>query len=172
VVDRDLLQLSATSKKVDELIKTPKDNIQRNCSAAWSGTLCGPGDDGDFDILESLFPLGSPFAYWYRRTQNVWELLSHPHYSPHLAPSDYHLFWPLTTRLARQSRKSCEAGCEELERTFTAEAYLRFCNGGRNAEICMEIFYRSNKICIDFTDIIRFCIYRVILNYCRGFRGL
>jgi hypothetical protein len=24
----------------------PKDNIQRNCSAAWSGAPCGPGDDG------------------------------------------------------------------------------------------------------------------------------
>jgi transposase len=38
-----------------------------------------------------------------------------------------------TTTLTRQSRKPCEAGCEELERTSTAEACLRFCNASRNA---------------------------------------
>jgi hypothetical protein len=25
-----------------------------------------------------------------------------------------------------------EAGCEELERTYTAEVFLRFCNAGRH----------------------------------------
>jgi hypothetical protein len=38
-----------------------------------------------------------------------------------------------TTRLSRQSRKPCEAGCEELESTCTAEISLRFCNADRNA---------------------------------------
>jgi hypothetical protein len=33
----------------------------------------------------------------------------------------------------RQFRKLCEAGCEELERTSTAETFLRFYNAGRNA---------------------------------------
>jgi len=42
-------------------------------------------------------------------------------------------------RLTRQSRKPYEAGCRELERTFTTEASLRFCNAGRNAKIGMEI---------------------------------
>jgi hypothetical protein len=37
-----------------------------------------------------------------------------------------------TTRLTRQSRKSCEAGYEELERTSAAEAWLRFCIAGKN----------------------------------------
>jgi transposase len=42
------------------------------------------------------------------------------------------LTWEVTaTRLTRQSRKPCEAGCEELERTSTAEACLRFCTAGR-----------------------------------------
>jgi len=56
------------------------------------------------------------------------------------SPSDYRLLGPwkktwevITTILTRQSRKPCEAGCEELERTSTAEASLRFCNAGRNA---------------------------------------
>jgi hypothetical protein len=62
-----------------------KDNSQRNYRAAWSGAPCGPGDDGDFGISESLFPLGSPFAYGYRESQNSWVLLSHPPYSPNLA---------------------------------------------------------------------------------------
>jgi hypothetical protein len=73
----------------------PKDNSHRNCSAVWSGTPRGPGDNGDFGLSESLFPLGSPFAYGCRGTQNGWELLSHPPYSPALVPSDYHLFGPL-----------------------------------------------------------------------------
>jgi hypothetical protein len=47
----------------------PKDNSQRSCSAASSGAPCDPEDDGDFGISESLFPLGSPFAYGYRGTQ-------------------------------------------------------------------------------------------------------
>jgi transposase len=48
-----------------------------------------------------------------------------------MAPSDYHLFGPLKDHLRghhyetdRQSRKSFKAGCEELERTFTAEAFF------------------------------------------------
>jgi hypothetical protein len=32
----------------------------------------------------------------------------------------------------RQSRKPCEAGSEERERTSTAEASLRFCSASRN----------------------------------------
>jgi hypothetical protein len=36
-----------------------------------------------------------------------------------------------TTRLRRQSRKPCEAGCEELERTSTAQAFFRFYNSGK-----------------------------------------
>jgi hypothetical protein len=61
-----------------------------------------------------------------------------------------------------QSRKPCEAGCEELERTSTAEAFSRFCNGGRNARIGMEILYKINNISLDFTDIC-FCIYTFVL---------
>jgi hypothetical protein len=53
--------------------------------------------------------------------------------------------------------KPCEAGCEELERTSTAEAFLGFYNAGRNPYIGMEILYKSNKRCPDFTDI-RFCM--------------
>jgi hypothetical protein len=61
-------------QKVDELIrKRPKDNSQRNCSATWSGASCGPGDDGDFEISESLFPFGSPF----RNTERYAEIFYH-----------------------------------------------------------------------------------------------
>jgi hypothetical protein len=70
VVDRELLQLSATSKTSTTDQTRPKDNIQKNCREAWSGGPCGPGDDGDFGISENLFPLGSPSAY--RGTRNVW----------------------------------------------------------------------------------------------------
>jgi len=90
-------------------------------------------------LLESLFLLGSPFAYGHRGTQNGWKLLSYPPYSLNLAPSDYHLFRPLkrspviTTKLTWQSRKLCRAGCEELEWNSTTEEPLRSCNTGRSA---------------------------------------
>jgi hypothetical protein len=41
--------------------------------------------------------------------------------------------WEVITMGLTQSRKPCEAGCEELERTYTAEASLRFCNADKNA---------------------------------------
>jgi hypothetical protein len=49
--------------------------------------------------MENLFPLESLFACRYRGTQNGWELLSYPLYTPDLAPSDYHLFGPLKDHL-------------------------------------------------------------------------
>jgi hypothetical protein len=57
-------------QKVDELIRQDRriTNSQRNCGSAFSRAPCGPGDDEDFRISESLFPLCSPFAYWYRGT--------------------------------------------------------------------------------------------------------
>jgi hypothetical protein len=81
------------------------------------------------------------FSLWVPRFQNNgWELLSHPPYSPDLALSDYHLLGPLKDHLKGHHyetdeavRKPCEAGCEELERTSTAETSVRFCNAGRNA---------------------------------------
>jgi hypothetical protein len=84
-------------QKVDELIREDRriTNSQRNCGVAWSGAPWGTGGDADFGISESLFPLGSPFAYGYRGTQNGWELLSYSPYSPDLAPSDYQLFGSL-----------------------------------------------------------------------------
>jgi histone-lysine N-methyltransferase SETMAR len=56
-----------------------------------------------------LFLLSSLFAYGYRGTQNGWELLSHPPYSPDLASSDYHLFGPLKVHLKGHHYKTDEA---------------------------------------------------------------
>jgi hypothetical protein len=53
--------------------------------------------------------LGSPFAYGYRGTQNGWKLLSHPPYSPDLAPLDYHLFRPLKDYLRGHHYETDEA---------------------------------------------------------------
>jgi hypothetical protein len=52
--------------KVDELIGQDRRISQGNCSADWGGAPRGPGDNGDFGISESLFPLGSPFSYGYK----------------------------------------------------------------------------------------------------------
>jgi hypothetical protein len=54
---------------IDKLIRQDE-SITEKCSVVCSRAPCGPGDDGDFWISESLFLLGSPFAYGYRGTQN------------------------------------------------------------------------------------------------------
>jgi hypothetical protein len=42
--------------------------------------------------------------------------------------------WQTTiTRMTRQSRRPCEAGCKELERISTAKGLLGFWNASRNA---------------------------------------
>jgi hypothetical protein len=118
----------------------PKDNIQRDSSATWSGTPCGPGDYGDFGISESSFPLGSPFAYGYRGTQNGWELLSHPPYSPDLAPSDYLLFGPLKYHLRGHHYETGQAVQEAVQSwlrgagtDFYSRGIFKILNAGRNA---------------------------------------
>jgi hypothetical protein len=138
VIDRELLQLSARSKNVDEPIRQDQ-KMSEKLQAAWIGAPCRQGDDGDFGVTESLFPLGSPFAYGYRGTENGWELLSHPPFSPDLAPSDYRFFGPLKDHLRGHHyetdeavQEPCVAGCEELKRNSTAKASLRFCKAGRN----------------------------------------
>jgi hypothetical protein len=117
VVDPEQLQLSATSKKVDELETRPKDN--RGIAAQ-----LGVGHHAVQEVMDILghrkvFPLGYAFAYGYIGTQEGWKVLLHPLYSPDLVPSDYHLFGPLkdhlkvtTEGLTKQSRKPCEASCE------------------------------------------------------------
>jgi hypothetical protein len=98
---------SAQQAKFDELIRHDKDNGE-------NAEQLGVGhrevqDDGDFGTSESLFPLGSLFAYGYRGTQNGWELLSHPPYSPDLTLSDYHLFRPLKDHLRGHNYETDEA---------------------------------------------------------------
>jgi hypothetical protein len=123
VVDRELLQLSATSKSRRAHQTRPKDNSQRNCSAAWSGAPCGPGDDGRFWNVGKFVLVVFPVCLRVRRNQNVWNCFP-IHLTVRISPP---------TRLTRQSRKPCEARCEELEQISTAEASLRFCNAGRYA---------------------------------------
>jgi hypothetical protein len=76
--------------------------------------------------------------------------------------------WEVTTTgLTRQSRKSCEAGCEELERTYTVEAFLRFCNVGRNAEIWVDMWRFCRRVTrqLDVTDNFCFCRINVLITF-------
>jgi hypothetical protein len=118
------------AQKVNKHIKSDRENnSRRNCSAAWSGAPCGPGDDGDFGITENLFPLGSPFAYRYRGTQNGWELFSHPPYSLDLAPSDYHLFGHLKDHL-RGHHYETDKAVQETMRSWWWIAGMHFYHRG------------------------------------------
>jgi histone-lysine N-methyltransferase SETMAR len=63
--------------------------------------------------------LDSPFAYRYRGTQNGWELLSHPPYSPDLALSDCHLFGLLKYHLRGHHYETDEAVQEAVLRAGT-----------------------------------------------------
>jgi hypothetical protein len=141
VVDRELLQLSATSKMSHELIRQHRRIRVREITAQLGV--------GHHELRENrpkkkrvILQHDNARPHTARLTlqtiqKNGWELLSHSPYSPQLAPSDCHLGKVTTMRLTRQSRKPCEAGCEELERTSTAEASSRFCNAGRNVQIGM-----------------------------------
>jgi hypothetical protein len=65
--------------------------------------------------------------------KNGWELLFHPPPRTTIYSGPWKNTWEVTTkRLTKQSKKRCEGRCEELERTSTAEACLRFCNADRN----------------------------------------
>jgi hypothetical protein len=101
-------------------------------------------------------------------------LISPPQTTTCLCP--WKITWEVTTmRLERQSRKPCEAGCEELERTFAAEAFLRFCNAGRYVYIAMQVLQKSNKRCLDFTDTVCFCMYTFVSlrdKYAHYFRDI
>jgi plasmid stabilization system protein ParE len=86
-------------QKVDELIRQDKRITVRETAAQ-----LGVGHHTVQKVMEiydvgKFVPFGFPVSYGYRGTQNGWELLSHPPYSPDLAPSDYHLFGPLKDRL-------------------------------------------------------------------------
>jgi hypothetical protein len=118
--------------------RRPKDNSQRNCSAAWNGAPCGTGDVGDFGISEV-------FSRWVshlltERKQHGWELLSHPPFSPDLALSAYHLFGPLKDHLRGHHYQTDEAVHEAARswlRGAGTDVYRRgsfnICNAGRNA---------------------------------------
>jgi hypothetical protein len=88
--------------------------------------------------------LDSSFSY--RGTQNVWELLSHPLYSPDLAPLDYHLFGPLKDYLRGHHYETDEAVQEAVKSwlrgagtDFYCRDILTFLNSATLAEWRLHI---------------------------------
>jgi hypothetical protein len=78
-------------QKVDELIRQDRRITVREIAAQ-----LGVGHHAVQEMMEILgyqkfVPVGFPVCF----QKNVWELLSHPSYSPDLAPSGCHLFGPL-----------------------------------------------------------------------------
>jgi transposase len=71
-----------------------------------------------------------------------WELLSHPLYSPHLALSDYHLFWPLKHHLRGHHYETDEA-VQETGRSWLRRAGTHTYRTGK-----FKILQRWKK-CID-----------------------
>jgi histone-lysine N-methyltransferase SETMAR len=61
--------------------------------------------------------------------KNGWKLLSHPPYSPDLAPSDYHLFRPLKDYLIGHNYENDEA-IEEAVRSWLGGDGTDFCRRG------------------------------------------
>ena len=47
-----------------------------------------------------------------------WEVLTHPPYSPDIAPSDFHLFWSLQNSLSGKNFNSLEDYKTHLEQFF------------------------------------------------------
>jgi hypothetical protein len=132
VVDRELLQLSATSKKDDELIRQDRKITVRVIAVQFGA--------GHRAVQEKMEILGyrNVCSRWVTRLLTATEedktvvICSPIHLTVRIWPpqtTNYSRPWKITwevttTRLTRQSRKPCETRCEELERTSTAEAFL------------------------------------------------
>jgi hypothetical protein len=88
VIDRELLQLSATSKKLTSSSdKTEGEQSQKlHHSLEW--VPCSPGDDGDFEISDKFcVPYLLTSTEQHKTVENCSSiLLFHPPYSPDLAP--------------------------------------------------------------------------------------
>jgi hypothetical protein len=119
--------------------RIPKDNSQRNCSTAWNRHRAVQ------DMMEILgyrrVPVGL-FPVCLRLQRNTDRLgtalpsiLQVRIWPPQTTTcsGSWKITWEVTTtRLTRQSRKPCEAGCEDLERTYSTEEFLRLYNAGRS----------------------------------------
>jgi hypothetical protein len=129
---------AATSKKVDEFIRRDRRITVRETAAQLGVGHHAVREMMDNGISEKLFPLGSPFLTVQKNTKRLWSAL------PYTLQSGFGpLRLPLVRTLERSPERSPLRGwrgspgsraklCEELERTSTAEAFLRFCNTGRN----------------------------------------
>jgi histone-lysine N-methyltransferase SETMAR len=74
--------------------------------------------------------------------KNYWKLLSHPSYSPDLAPSDYQLFGPLKDHLRGQHYEIDEAVQEAVRSWLRGAGMYSYCRG------IFKILQRWQK-CID-----------------------
>jgi transposase len=79
--------------------------------------------------------------------KNGWELLSHPFYSPDLAPSDYHLFDPLKEHLRGHHCETDEADQEAVR------SWLRGAGTDLYSRDIFKILQRWQK-CIDRMEIL------------------
>jgi histone-lysine N-methyltransferase SETMAR len=103
VVDRELLQLSAASKK-----STSSSDVQTLNKLGHALRENRPKKKTVILQRDNARP---PTARLILQTiqKNGWELLSHPPYCPDLAPSDYHLLGPLKDHLRGHNYESDEA---------------------------------------------------------------
>jgi hypothetical protein len=136
-------------QNVDELIRQDRRITVRKTVAQ-----IGVGHHAVQEMMEILgywkcffFPLGSPFAYVYRGTQNGWELLSHPPYSPDLAPSDYHLLGFLKDHLRGHHYQTDEA-VQEAMRSWLRGAGTDLYRRGFFFFFYFNILHRWQK-CVD-----------------------
>jgi hypothetical protein len=86
-----------------------------------------------------------------RIKERQWELLEHAPYSPHLAPSDFHLFGPLkyVSLMAKRLKRRCGNGLDNSQKT----SLLGFRRAGKAMgqvyqcwwRICLEKFFLTFK---------------------------
>jgi hypothetical protein len=102
-----------------------KDNTQRNCSAAWSGASCGLKNKTVTIQHDNARPQTACLTLETIQKKN-WELLSHPPYSPDLAP----LRLPPVPALER-SPESLTLWDWHGSQGNSAKLVVRRCNGFR-----------------------------------------
>jgi hypothetical protein len=83
----------------------------------------------------------------------VWEVLPHPSYNPHLAPSEYHIvgfmkdqLWGQVLREGRPFRKQCVS---VFGRNFTEGEFSIYQNAGRNVHKDVVIMWKNKVRSLD-----------------------
>jgi hypothetical protein len=150
VVDRKLLQLSATSKK-----STSSSDKTEGIAAQLGVGHHAVQERMDIFGYREVCSRWVPIYLWIQRNTKRLELLSHPPYSPDLAPSEYHLFGSLKDHLRGHYyetdavQKAVQSWLRGAGTDFYRRGMFKFLQLWQKCIDRDKYFVESNKRCLD-----------------------